>query len=235
MRTKLDTGLDEFTEGFLNGVPAATAEVWRRTEGVLRARAFKILRTALGADWTDDDSVAGDIAVDALMYVQARGLDPNNEPSSLMAMLNAATDWRARTYIDVVFKEVGTAPAGTIGETAEVEGEAEGEDPLTSLEAFRMKEGYDPGIYTDAYGQYLSSIVTKTPEDIALAGNLRDWLEATAIEACGKRDWDIYHSVVVAGTPQAEVADRFDISQQRVSQVVGTVGAALKAALIQGS
>ena len=229
--TELEQSVLPYTDGFLSGDKNAIDKVWGL---VYRPLVWRAAQNGLAYD------IAREVTIDAMMYVMQRGKDAKHKLRSLMAALNQSVDWHSskakyeygREEMTVLSSDIEFANEDDY--SGDEDDDEDGNSPLEQLEALRIQEGWDPSVYVGAFGQYMSSIVTETPEDIVTGQNMRTRLESMAVEACGQKAWDIYYAVVVNEDSQSEVAERCGLSQQRVSQVVQEVGVALKARLMQG-
>jgi RNA polymerase sigma factor (sigma-70 family) len=207
--------LDEYADGFFAGEPGALGRVYAVMHSFLCNVALKA-----GAECETD---AEDAASEAILYVQGwEKRRPGTTGGQLFGMLTWATKIMVRRQCAASGRTIPFSTQEGDGEDLEFVEDLEG------VEERRLLEGADPH-------EYLTSIDTDTPEEIALQGNMREFIERKAVAACGQRAWDIYYASVVTETPQSDVAEQYDVSQQRVSQVVREVQVALKAALLEGA
>ena len=214
--SKLEAELAALQYNFLAGDSAAIVSVWGLVLPILAQRA-----AAAGCGYDE----ARDIAADAILYVQGRG---NSEPPlrSLMAALNQSVDWhmgKAKYHNGQEDREFSETDLNITG--PEEGSDEEEPEPLLLLEERRMSEGYMPH-------EYLTTVTMASAEDIVLAENMREFFERVATEQCGTRHWHIYHAVIVQEKSQSEVAEAYDLSQQRVSEIVQEVASTLKGALL---
>lgn len=205
--------IEPHVEGFFAGQASALGAVYAHAHGLLCNVALKA-----GAECETD---AEDAASDAILYVQ--GWQKRSPDTLSGAAFLGMLTWATKI---MVYRQKDQYKKYQTFSTQEPEGDdLEYVDDLEGFEERRIAQGGDTH-------EYLTSIETDTPEDIILRGNLRQFMESKAIEACGQRHWDIYHAVVVDERSQRDVGEQYDLSQQRVAQVVQETAVALKAALM---
>lgn len=215
-QTQFEKSMMTQAEAFLNGDMDAYAFIYNGTINTLKSRAMK-------RGLSEDD--AEDCASDAILYVQGRGRK-TWDGTNILALLNRAVDWQAMNLLrdqrrEVIQEDLPMTMAGD----GFLDDEFETPMDLEELEEYRMQEGA-------MQHPYLTSITTRTPEDVALSENLREKLERLGREACGDTNWEIYAGVILAGKSQLEVATEYGISQQRVSQIITEVAKGVRAGLI---
>ena len=208
----LEAELMSYAREFLAGNQAALGFVYGRTHSILKTRALR--RGAL----TNDD--AEDAATEAILYVQGRGAT-NWHGHTLMGLLNRAVDYMVYQQARRRSREVLSCDQSTAEEGDE---DFEFPEDLEGFEERRLQEGADQH-------EYLTAIETTTPEDIVLGENLRQRLQRLGVESCGQRAWDIYAAHVLHDVPQSALADEYDMSQQRVSQLIHEVTIAIRKGL----
>jgi RNA polymerase sigma factor (sigma-70 family) len=200
-----------YAEPFLAGDAAALAEVYSWAHGPLTSRA--LARGAL----TEDD--AQDAASDAIFYVRGRGARKWNG-NNIMGLLNRAVDYMVYAQQRRRNREVLECDQGE-----DSDDDFEFPEDLEGMEERRLLEGVPQH-------EYLTSVETTTPEDIVLTENLRQRLESIARVACGDRSWEVYAAHVLHDEPQTSIAERYELSQQRVSQIITEVNDAIRKGLL---
>lgn len=208
--SKLDDDVMAQAAGFFAGDSAAIGTVYALAHGVLISRALD--RGALHV--TD----AEDAASNAILYVQGRG-SHGWRGDSLMALLNRAVDYMVFAQLRQRNKEVLSCDRGDDSDE-----DFEFPEDLEGMEERRLQEGVPQH-------EYLTAVETTTPEDIVLAENLRQRLERIGRDACGDRAWEIYAAHILHDEAQTSLAERYELSQQRVSQIITDVANSIRKGL----
>ena len=202
--SKLERQVRLLQDAFLADDRKAVEQVCELVLPVLKGRANR----EYGLDW----DYANDAAIDAIMYVKSRGPNGFTKGSSLMAMFNVALGWHATKV------RTGNGPEQVevdFGFTPDEDSDDECE-PLVEVETMRMREGALPH-------EWLTAVTITTPEDLVMTDNMLQRFERVAREKCGVRNWNVYFDVVVQESPQDVVAEKYTLTQARVSQIVSEV------------
>ena len=195
----VDSVLEPVKEAFIAGDPEAMTIIYNRMYGPMVERAYR---------FELQEADAQDAAMDAMLYVQGRGTAPDN----LAAALIRAAEWFAKKLIRDKGREV------PISSMRPGEFEMDGMDSDSSDELLD-----DADDFAGLQGQvhplapaHMQACTLDHPELIVERQDAIQKAEKLVRQELGGAYWDMFSSVESGRASQAELAERYGISQPTV-------------------